>query len=150
MSGGKWPITFQITSSNLGTSSVGKLIPDLARALKRAGPNDVRRWYDFGALASICTVAPGFWEILELPDLVLNAVVESWHNNPHHKRDDELEIKFITVAYEDMTNTIHYPNFHFMKLQRPDQRASTYIKTQETKPSLVVNLTKDEVSTRRA
>ncbi|KAL8479001.1 hypothetical protein ACS0TY_030772 [Phlomoides rotata] len=26
-----------------------------------------------------------------------------------------------------------------MKLQRPDQRASTYIKTQETKPALVVN-----------
>ncbi|KAL8470089.1 hypothetical protein ACS0TY_032817 [Phlomoides rotata] len=37
-----------------------------------------------------------------------------------------------------------------MKLQRPDQRASTYIKAQETKPALVVNLTEDEVSTRRA
>ncbi|KAL8503566.1 hypothetical protein ACS0TY_022341 [Phlomoides rotata] len=48
-----------------------------------------------------------------------------------------------------MTNTIKY-SFHFMKLQRPDQRASTYIKAQETKPALVVNLTEDEVSTRRA
>ncbi|KAL8480465.1 hypothetical protein ACS0TY_027121 [Phlomoides rotata] len=37
-----------------------------------------------------------------------------------------------------------------MKLQRPDQTASTYIKAQETKPALVVNLTEDEVSTRRA
>ncbi|KAL8499022.1 hypothetical protein ACS0TY_022109 [Phlomoides rotata] len=37
-----------------------------------------------------------------------------------------------------------------MKLQRPDQRPFTYIKAQETKPALVVNLTEDEVSTRRA
>ncbi|KAL8542479.1 hypothetical protein ACS0TY_003369 [Phlomoides rotata] len=66
------------------------------------------------------------------------------------KREDELEIKFITVASEDMTNSIQYPSFHFMKLQRPDHRTSNYIKTQETKPELVVNLTEDEVSTIRA
>ncbi|KAL8467871.1 hypothetical protein ACS0TY_031205 [Phlomoides rotata] len=28
--------------------------------LKGVGPNDVRWWYNFGALASICTVAPSF------------------------------------------------------------------------------------------
>ncbi|KAL8515562.1 hypothetical protein ACS0TY_014304 [Phlomoides rotata] len=49
-----------------------------------------------------------------------------------------------------MMNTIQYSSFHFMKLQMPDPRASTYIKAQETKPALVVNLTEDEVSTRRA
>ncbi|KAL8473040.1 hypothetical protein ACS0TY_030041 [Phlomoides rotata] len=38
-------------------------------ALKEVGPNDVRRWYNFGALASIRTVAPSFWEISKLPDL---------------------------------------------------------------------------------
>ncbi|KAL8498633.1 hypothetical protein ACS0TY_021828 [Phlomoides rotata] len=37
-----------------------------------------------------------------------------------------------------------------MKLQRPDHRSANYIKTHETKPELVVNLTEDEVSTRRA
>ncbi|KAL8535512.1 hypothetical protein ACS0TY_011224 [Phlomoides rotata] len=110
-------------------------------ALKGANPNDVRRWYGFGALASICTIAP---------DWVLNAVIESWHNNPHLKRGDELEIKFITVASEDTTNAIQYPSFHFMKLQRPDKKAFTYIKEQEMKPELVVNLTKDDISTRRA
>ncbi|KAL8501201.1 hypothetical protein ACS0TY_020670 [Phlomoides rotata] len=61
-------------------------------------PHNVRRWYEFGALASICTVAPGLWEISELPDWVLNVVYESWHNNPHLKRGEEMEIKFITVA----------------------------------------------------
>ncbi|KAL8511509.1 hypothetical protein ACS0TY_018059 [Phlomoides rotata] len=46
-------------------------------ALKGANTNDVRRWYGFGALALICTIAPSFREILELPDWVLNAVVET-------------------------------------------------------------------------
>ncbi|KAL8510654.1 hypothetical protein ACS0TY_017463 [Phlomoides rotata] len=32
----------------------------------------------------------------------------------------------------------------------PDKKAFTYIKEQETKPELVVNLTEDEISTRRA
>ncbi|KAL8498867.1 hypothetical protein ACS0TY_021996 [Phlomoides rotata] len=95
---------------------------------QRSEPNDVRRWYEFGALASICTIAPGFREILGLPDWVLNAIVESWHNNPHLKRGDELEIKFIKVASEDTTNAIQYPSFHFMKLQRPDKKTFTYIK----------------------
>ncbi|KAL8468965.1 hypothetical protein ACS0TY_031970 [Phlomoides rotata] len=67
-----------------------------------------------------------------------NVVHESRHNNPHLKRGEELEIKFITTASEDMKNAIQYPSFHFMKLQRPDQRAFTYIKAQETKPALVV------------
>ncbi|KAL8523406.1 hypothetical protein ACS0TY_013387 [Phlomoides rotata] len=97
-------------------------------ALKGVNPNDVRRWYGFGALTSICTIAPGFREISELPNWVLNAVVESWPNNPHLKRDDELETKFITVASKDTTNAIQYPSFHFMKLQRPNKKAFTYIK----------------------
>ncbi|KAL8484344.1 hypothetical protein ACS0TY_026864 [Phlomoides rotata] len=37
-------------------------------ALKGAHPVNVNRWYKFGALASIRTVAPGFREISELPD----------------------------------------------------------------------------------
>ncbi|KAL8548890.1 hypothetical protein ACS0TY_007958 [Phlomoides rotata] len=60
-------------------------------ALKGTNPINVRRWYKFGALASICTVAP---------------VYESWHNNPHLKRGEELEIKFITIASEDTANAI--------------------------------------------
>ncbi|KAL8529133.1 hypothetical protein ACS0TY_006554 [Phlomoides rotata] len=119
-------------------------------ALKGAHPVTVNRWYKFGALASIRTIAPSFQEISELPDWVCNAVQEFWHNNPHLKRGDELEIKFITVASEDMTNSIRYPSFHFMKLQRPDHRSANYIKYQETKPELVINLTEDEVTTRRA
>ncbi|KAL8459126.1 hypothetical protein ACS0TY_036552 [Phlomoides rotata] len=39
-------------------------------ALKGAHPVTVNRWYKFGALASIRTVAPSFREISELPDWV--------------------------------------------------------------------------------
>ncbi|KAL8496729.1 hypothetical protein ACS0TY_020413 [Phlomoides rotata] len=119
-------------------------------ALKGAHPVTVNRWYKFGSLASIITIAPSFREISELPNWVCNAVQESWHNNPHLKRGDELEIKFITIASEDMTNSIRYPSFHFMKLQRPDHRSANYIKHQETKSELVINLTEDKVTTRRA
>ncbi|KAL8503316.1 hypothetical protein ACS0TY_022163 [Phlomoides rotata] len=44
-------------------------------ALRGAGPNDVRRWYNFRALASIRTITPSFREISELPD---------WNNQPLH------------------------------------------------------------------
>ncbi|KAL8484107.1 hypothetical protein ACS0TY_026702 [Phlomoides rotata] len=44
-----------------------------------------------------------------------------------------------------MTNHIRYPSFHFMKLQRPDHRSANYIKHQETKLELVINLTEDDV-----
>ncbi|KAL8463256.1 hypothetical protein ACS0TY_034047 [Phlomoides rotata] len=125
-------------------------VPELRNANSAyTSPSSMEK-YKFRALASIRTVAPGFREISELPYWVFNVVHESWHNNPHLKRGEELEIKFITTTSEDITNSIQYPSFHFMKLQMPDQRAFTYIKAQETKPALVVNLTEDEVSTRRA
>ncbi|KAL8508017.1 hypothetical protein ACS0TY_018541 [Phlomoides rotata] len=39
-------------------------------ALKGAYPVTVNRWYKFGVLTSIRTIAPGFREISELPDWV--------------------------------------------------------------------------------
>ncbi|KAL8457885.1 hypothetical protein ACS0TY_035662 [Phlomoides rotata] len=39
-------------------------------ALKGAHPVTLNRWYKFGVLASIRTIAPGFREISELPDWV--------------------------------------------------------------------------------
>ncbi|KAL8554295.1 hypothetical protein ACS0TY_002471 [Phlomoides rotata] len=39
-------------------------------ALKGAHPVTVNRWYKFGVLALIRTIAPGFREISELPDWI--------------------------------------------------------------------------------
>ncbi|KAL8470090.1 hypothetical protein ACS0TY_032818 [Phlomoides rotata] len=56
----------------------GRDQPETSKGSKTgANHNGVRRWYNFGALASIRTIAPGFREISELPNWVLNAVVES-------------------------------------------------------------------------
>ncbi|KAL8549258.1 hypothetical protein ACS0TY_008198 [Phlomoides rotata] len=44
-------------------------------ALKGAHPVTVNRWYKFGALASIRTIAPSFREISELPDWVETLVL---------------------------------------------------------------------------
>ncbi|KAL8533555.1 hypothetical protein ACS0TY_009814 [Phlomoides rotata] len=81
---------------------------------------------------------------------VQQANLDTVQTSINRVRGEGLEIKFISVASEDTTNAIKYPIFHFMKLQMPDKKAFTYIKEQEIKPALVVNLTEDEISTRRA
>ncbi|KAL8550091.1 hypothetical protein ACS0TY_008790 [Phlomoides rotata] len=49
------------------------------------------------------------------------------------KEVKNLEIKFISVASEDTTNAIKYPNFHFTKLQMPDKKTFTYMVTSKSK-----------------
>ncbi|KAL2243370.1 UNVERIFIED_CONTAM: Enzymatic polyprotein [Sesamum indicum] len=95
--------------------------------LEGSKPEDVREWYDFGALASIHTMSLSFPEISKLPEWISGAVFDSWQNNPHLKRGDVLEIKFISLAPETAGKGSH-PAFHFMKLQRPDMVAFNKIK----------------------
>ncbi|KAK4392506.1 Enzymatic polyprotein [Sesamum angolense] len=59
-------------------------------------PEEVREWYEFGALASVHTMSPSFPEISKLPEWISGAVYDSWQNNPHLKRGDILELKFIS------------------------------------------------------
>ncbi|KAL0291154.1 UNVERIFIED_CONTAM: hypothetical protein Sradi_7033100 [Sesamum radiatum] len=77
-------------------------------------PEEVREWYEFGALASV-TMSPSFPEISKLPEWISGAVYDSWQNNPHLKRVDILELKFISVAPETAGKGSH-PAFHFIKL----------------------------------
>ncbi|KAL0367106.1 UNVERIFIED_CONTAM: hypothetical protein Sradi_3600700 [Sesamum radiatum] len=87
--------------------------------LEGSKPEDVKEWYDFGALASVHTMSPSFPEISKLPEWISGAVYDSWQNNPHLKRGDILELKFISAAPETAGKGSH-PAFHFIKLQRPD------------------------------
>ncbi|KAL8500516.1 hypothetical protein ACS0TY_020198 [Phlomoides rotata] len=52
-------------------------------ALKGAHPVTVNRWYKFGALALIRTIAPSFREISELPD---------WVVGPATKKSEALKV----------------------------------------------------------
>ncbi|KAL0438937.1 UNVERIFIED_CONTAM: hypothetical protein Slati_2376700 [Sesamum latifolium] len=66
--------------------------------LEGSKPEDVREWYDFGALASVHTMSSSFSKILKLPEWISGAVYDSWKNNPHLKIGDILELKFISAA----------------------------------------------------
>ncbi|KAK4395810.1 Enzymatic polyprotein [Sesamum angolense] len=112
-------------------------------------PEEVREWYEFGALASVHTMSPSFSKISKLPDWISGAVYDSWQNNPHLKRGDILELKFISAAPETAGKGSH-PAFHFIKLQRPDMVAFNRIKAASEEAPLVSAISEDDISTRRA
>ena len=45
--------------------------------LEGSKPEDVREWYDFGALASVHTMSPSFPEISKLSEWISGAVFDS-------------------------------------------------------------------------
>ncbi|KAK4392624.1 hypothetical protein Sango_2040200 [Sesamum angolense] len=112
-------------------------------------PEEVREWYEFGALASVHTMSPSFPKISKLSEWISGAVYDSWQNNPHLKRGDILELKFISAAPE-MAGKGSHPAFHFIKLQRPDMVAFNRIKATTEAAPLVSAISEDDISTRRA
>ncbi|KAL0329293.1 UNVERIFIED_CONTAM: hypothetical protein Sradi_4916000 [Sesamum radiatum] len=70
-------------------------------------------------------------------------------NNPHIKRGDILELRFISVAPETAGKGSH-PAFYFIKLQRPDMVAFNKIKAASEKAPLMSVISEDDISTRRA
>ncbi|KAL2226503.1 UNVERIFIED_CONTAM: hypothetical protein Sindi_2009000, partial [Sesamum indicum] len=117
--------------------------------LEGSKSEDVREWYDFGALASVHTMSPSFPELSKLPEWISGAVFDSWQNNPHLKRGDVLEIKFVSVAPKTAGKGSH-PAFHFMKLQRPDMVAFNKIKAASGEAPLVSAISEDSISTKES
>ncbi|KAL0302860.1 UNVERIFIED_CONTAM: Flavin mononucleotide hydrolase 1, chloroplatic, partial [Sesamum radiatum] len=117
--------------------------------LEGSKPEDVKEWYDFGALASVHTMSPSFPKISKLPEWISGAVYDSLQNNPHLKRGDMLELKFVSTAPETAGNGSH-PAFHFIKLQRPDMVAFNKIKAATGEAPLVSTISEDDISTKRA
>ncbi|KAK4383735.1 putative enzymatic polyprotein [Sesamum angolense] len=70
---------------------------------------------------------------------------DSWQNNPHLKRGDILELKFISAAPE-MAGKGSHPAFHFIKLQRPDMVAFNRIKATTEAAPLVSAISEDDIS----
>ncbi|KAL0349956.1 UNVERIFIED_CONTAM: hypothetical protein Sradi_4144800 [Sesamum radiatum] len=110
---------------------------------------EVREWYEFGALALVHTMSPNFSEVSKLSEWISGAVYDSWENNPHLKRGDILELKFISAAPETAGKGSHLV-FHFIKLQRPDMVAFNRIKAASEEALLVSAISEDDISTRRA
>lgn len=114
-----------------------------------AHPKDVKLWYDFGALASVSTVSPGFPEISGLPKWIQDAVHETWAYNDQLSRGDILELYFFSAAPEPVGKGSHEA-FHFIKLRRPDGDAWKNIKSPPVETPIVSTMSEDAISTRRA
>ncbi|KAL0291092.1 UNVERIFIED_CONTAM: hypothetical protein Sradi_7034800 [Sesamum radiatum] len=63
--------------------------------LEGSKPEDVRKWYDFGALASVHTMSPSSPEISKLLEWISGAVYNSWQNTPlKTRRHSRVKIHF--------------------------------------------------------
>ncbi|KAL2248462.1 UNVERIFIED_CONTAM: hypothetical protein Sindi_2698500 [Sesamum indicum] len=100
------------------------------------------------SLASIHTMIPSFPKISKLSEWISGVVFDSWQNNPHLKRGNVLEIKFVLVTPETAGKGSH-PTFYFIKLKRLDMVAFNKIKAASGEPPLVSAINEDSVSTRR-
>ncbi|KAH6811358.1 hypothetical protein C2S51_025120 [Perilla frutescens var. frutescens] len=117
--------------------------------LPGTNPHEVKQWYDFGELASIQTMSPGFPEIKCIPKWIQEAVQESWANNDMLSRGDVLELYFISAAPEPVGKGNHEA-FHYIRLQRLDSRKWGDIRTSSEEIPLIASITEDQISTRRA
>ncbi|KAL0324774.1 UNVERIFIED_CONTAM: hypothetical protein Sradi_5046700 [Sesamum radiatum] len=103
-------------------------------------PEEVREWYEFGALASVHTMSPSFPEISKLPEWISGAVYDSWQNNPHLK---ERRYSGAKIHFSSSRNGRK-------RLQRPDMVAFNKIKATTEAAPLVSAISEDDISTRRA
>ncbi|KAL0361222.1 UNVERIFIED_CONTAM: hypothetical protein Sradi_3806700, partial [Sesamum radiatum] len=115
--------------------------------LEGSKPEDVREWYDFGALASVHTMSPSFSKSQNFQrGLVGQSTIHGKTTPP--KRGDILKSKFISAAPETARKRSH-PAFYFIKLQRPDMVAFNKIKATMEEAPLVSAFSEDDISTRR-
>ncbi|XP_057800901.1 uncharacterized protein LOC131016273 [Salvia miltiorrhiza] len=114
-----------------------------------ANPQEVKEWYEFGALASVYTTSPTFNEIKGLLRWIQETVYDAWANNKSLNRGDVLELYFLSAAPEPAGKGNHEA-FHFIKLRRPDTEALNRIKAPNHEVSIVTTFTEEQISTRRA
>lgn len=118
--------------------------------LPKAHPQEVKRWFDFGALASVYTTSHSFNEIKGLPRWIQDAVYSTWSNNDQLCRGDILELYFISAAPEPAGKGDHEA-FHYIRLRKPDGQALNKIKAPcGEENTLISTYSEDQISTRRA
>ncbi|KAJ9545306.1 hypothetical protein OSB04_025013 [Centaurea solstitialis] len=83
--------------------------------LQGSSPQEIRHWYDFGAINSIYLTSPDFPEISELPHWILSGVRDCYLNNPTITPKDTLVLKFLSSG-PDFYEENRYPAFHFIQL----------------------------------
>ncbi|KAL0302712.1 UNVERIFIED_CONTAM: hypothetical protein Sangu_3082600 [Sesamum angustifolium] len=110
-------------------------------------PEDVREWYDIGALTLVHTMLPSFLEFSKLPEWISGQYTT--YDNPHLKRGDILQLRFTSVTPE-IVGKGSDSAFHFIKLQTLDMVAFNKTKAATREVPLLSSISEDNISTRRA
>lgn len=87
--------------------------------LQYSNPNEIRYWYEFGAINSIFLSPPDFPEVSKMPQWLQNSVKECYQNNPMINYRDQLVLKFLSAG-PDFHDQDRYPAYHFMQLVKSD------------------------------
>ena len=87
--------------------------------LQDSPPEEVRKWYDFGAINSIHMTSPNFPEIALLPQWIKEGVKDCYQHNPSITTTDILVLKFLSCG-PDFYNEERYPAYHFIQLGKAE------------------------------
>ena len=85
--------------------------------LQGSPADEIRYWYDFGAINMIYLTSPDFPELSDLPRWVITSVKNCYQNNPTMTPRDTLALKFLSAG-PDFFNDYYYPAYHFIHLEK--------------------------------
>lgn len=87
--------------------------------LQDSPPEEIRYWYDFGAINSIHLTSPYFREISLLPQWIKDGVKNCFLNNPTISLKDIMVLKFLSAG-PGFYKEDRYPAFHFMQVGKSE------------------------------
>ncbi|KAL5744001.1 hypothetical protein ACOSQ2_027117 [Xanthoceras sorbifolium] len=101
--------------------------------LQDSSPEEIRFWFDFGALNSIYTNPPEFAEISQLPKWIYQGVKDCYIHNPTMTPKDILVLKFLSAG-PDFHKEERYPAYHFIQIAKADSFSITAQKLRKELP----------------
>ncbi|KAL5760697.1 hypothetical protein ACOSQ2_019535 [Xanthoceras sorbifolium] len=101
--------------------------------LQDSSPEEIRFWFDYGALNSIYTNPPEFAEISQLPKWIYQGVKDCYIHNPTMTPKDILVLKFLSAG-PDFHKEERYPAYHFIQIAKADSFSITAQKLRKELP----------------
>jgi hypothetical protein len=110
-----------------------------------SNPEEIRYWYDFGAVNTIYTAPSNFAEISLLPRWIYDGVKDCYFNNPMITAKDILVLKFLSAVL-DFFQEENYQAYHFIQLWK----AEAYFLTSPVPAKEFLRFTEKDIHYRRA
>ena len=89
--------------------------------LQGCNPDEIRYWYEFGAVNSVYLTPPNFPEISKMPMWLQSSLKECYRNNPMINYKDQLILKFLSAG-PDFHEEYRYPAYHFIQLVKAEDK----------------------------